>query len=939
MKRIYLISRTFRKILAVCAVSAGVGYAGIPGIVAQTPTEPASGNESSFRPATGSAASGTELVFAAPAAPVSGIDRLFSGAGAAGVHIRPTDGAPGAAFSILIRGLKSFRGTSEPLFILDGVLLNPTGCDAVSAFRNDESDYQAVQNTLVSIGPEDIEKIEILKDASSTALYGSKGANGVIVITTKMGKKKGEAIVYQACLGLSAVGHTPDLLPAAGYRTMMQQANPGREFPGEAIDWSRRVFRTVLTHSHHISLAGAGDRSRHYLSLGYSNEPGIVKRTGCETLDLRVNFERTIGRNGLIGVRGNFGHTNTDMTQGTAPLGATSTIRSLSEAAPLRPVAGSDPPAGDTPEAWLAAYDDASSLYFVQQAVGIRATVLPGLSFQVSGGIDYRSKERMRWVGSEVQRGAEQQGRAAKSDIRTVNYNAIASFSFDRAFAGGHRFDARLGGAFDGRNRVNYLNEGYKFFKEDLRATGIQLAENVQPSYLIRIRSQQAAAYVSAGYAFGERYTVNAGVRGDYTLRYDDRFGDTAFYPWVSASWNIAGEPFFRQGGIVSALIVRGGWGRSGRQTIDPYLFNENYITGVDPAIDLENGAAGYYDIRWTNSNEEWNAGVEVGLFGGRLSVSAEYYDSKSRDRLRYYYHRRTGEYRPVYANAARVSNRGAELDIRSRVVEGNDWQWSLGATFGYNRNRLLDTGAPDNADVFGNSAGVWSGRDIVANVNRRGESVGAFYGYESQGIVRERHLLYTPPYQGVRLQEGDIKFIDQDGDGGITENDRTVIGRPDPSCRYGFSSRVAWRNLSLTVAMDGAAGFDILNLNLLRTATYATGNYSNLLADAYRQAYPAGDAPRLNAVGADVVSSRFVENGSYLRLSDVQLAYRLPVNIKGVKTIDLAFTAKNVCVVTGYSGYSPLVDSYTYDLSRHGLDNGSYPLARSFFLSLTAAF
>lgn len=161
-------------------------------------------------------------------------------------------------------------------------------------------------------------------------------------------------------------------------------------------------------------------------------------------------------------------------------------------------------------------------------------------------------------------------------------------------------------------------------------------------------------------------------------------------------------------------------------------------------------------------------------------------------------------------------------------------------------------------------------------------------------------------------LQEGDIKFIDKDGDGNVTEKDRTVIGNPNPSYRYGLSTRAAWRNLSLTVTMDGAADFDIMNLNLLNTATFATGNYSNLRSDSYRKAYPAGGEPRLNAVGADVVSSRFVEDGSYLRLSNVQVSYRFDIGRKWLRSVDLAFTAKNLCVLTGYSGYSPIVQLST---------------------------
>lgn len=575
----------------------------------------------------------------------------------------------------------------------------------------------------------------------------------------------------------------------------------------------------------------------------------------------------------------------------------------------------------------------------MQQSLYFKAALTEGLTFDVAGGIDYRGKERMRWVGSDVWRGAEEQGRAAKSNIRAIGYNVSAHFAYDRTFGAKHHLTAMLGGTFEGSNSVNHINEGYKFFKEDLRATGIQLAENVQPSHVVRLRSQQTALFASACYTFDNRYTIHAGVRGDYTFRYDNSLDDTALYPWASAAWNIAAEPFMAHAGAISALTLRGGWGRSGRQALDPYLFNESYITGIAPDITIENGITNYYDVRWTGLNDEWNVGLEAGLFNDRIRLTANYYDSRSEDKLRYYYHKRTGDYKEIYANGARILNRGVEVGVQARLIERKEWSWDLGATFSYNHNRILATGAENDGDVFGNSTGEWFGRDVVANVNRKGESVGSFYGYQSQGIVRERHLLYTPPYNGARLQEGDIKFIDKDGDGNVTEKDMTVIGNPNPSYRYGLSTRAAWRNLSLTVTMDGAADFDIMNLNLLNTATFATGNYSNLRSDSYRKAYPAGGEPRLNAVGADVVSSRFVEDGSYLRLSNVQVSYRFDIGRKWLRSVDLAFTAKNLCVLTGYSGYSPMVGSYTYDLSRYGVDNGSYPLARTFLLSIKATF
>ncbi len=943
MKRIYhLILRAFDRKTWVClTVSCSLFTPPLPATAQPTFAETVYDVAPAGRGAAGTV-SEAAVVPQHDAVSKSGIDELFFGKGAAGLGIRQTDGAPGAAFGIEIRGLKSFRGTSEPLIVLDGVMLNHVSRDAAQAFRNDADDYQALQNTLSAIDPNDIERIEILKDAAATAIYGAHGANGVILITTKMGTKgavRGERVEYHSNIGISSMYSGEPMLSGAEYIAMMQAANPDFAVAGTPADMTAAATRTALVHSHYVSAAGTKERMRHFLSLGYDSGQGVVDRTVRNRLGMRVNVERSINKGSLIGVRGAFGHTRTDMTQGTAPLGAMSTVKAMTMGMPLYSTRTYGSSLDDTASKWLAAYDDAASEYFVTQSLYFRAAIVDGLALDVDGGIDYRSKERMRWVGSGVWRGAAEQGRAAKSDSRLLNYNASARFRYEKRFGGRHALTALLGATFDGNTRVNNMLEGYKFFNETLRAQGIQLAENVQPSHVLRTASQQIALLASASYAFDGRYTVNAGVRGDYTFDYDSDFGKTTYYPWVAASWNLLAEPFMPRQDVVSQLRLRGGWGRSGRQMLDTFDSAESYVTGIAPEIELENGIANYYDIRWTAVNDEWNVGFDLGLFGDRLTLSASYYDSESTDRLRYYYHKREGDYSPVYSNSAVVSNRGVEVAIDGKIVSGKEWNFSLGASFSYNRNRIESTGAVDDGDVFGNSAGRWFDRDVTVNVNRRGQSVGSFYGYKSQGIVESRHMLYAPPFYGERLQEGDIKFIDIDGDGNVTESDRTVIGNPLPLYRYGLTADLSWRNLSLRIDMDGAADFDIMNLNRLNTATYRTGNFSNLLREAYAEAYPAGRQPRLNAAGSDVVSSRFVEDGSYLRLSNICVNYRFDIGRKWLRSIDLSLTAKNVCVITGYSGYSPLVNSYGYDMSRYGLDNASYPLARTFLLSVKATF
>ena len=225
---------------------------------------------------------------------------LFTGDGIAGVFIRQNDGTPGGAFSTIIHGIKNFRGTSEPLYILDGVMLNPTTTDAARAFYSDENDYQITQNTLSSINPNDIEKIEILKDAAATALYGSNGANGVVIITTKQGDSRGEKVTWHSNVGFSIIGKRPEMLSGSEYMTMMQQKNPDIGLSGTPVDWTAAAAQTAFVHNHHVSASGINGRMRHYLSIAYSDEKGIVRRTGTNTLNFKVNLERSFKNNSFF---------------------------------------------------------------------------------------------------------------------------------------------------------------------------------------------------------------------------------------------------------------------------------------------------------------------------------------------------------------------------------------------------------------------------------------------------------------------------------------------------------------------------------------------------------------------------------------------------------------------------------------------------------------
>ncbi len=858
----------------------------------------------------------------------------------AGVHVSATDGAPGSGFSVQIRGVRGIRGYNEPLYILDGVPLNPLNRDAGQAYWNDPQDYQATQNTLQNINPNDIARVEVLKDAAATALYGAMGANGVVVITTKMGATAAPEVRVNATFGLSVMARPIDMLGKSDYLAYMGKANPAFTLPyqpGDPVDWQKEATRTALEQNYYISVGGRTERMSYLVSAGLTDQQGVIDRTDLLQGTFRVNLDRQVGKKGLVGFRGAVGYRENNMTMATSPYGTESTVKMMTEALPFAAPDGDGSIFSENPSKWLAGYDDNSIDYSATPSLFFESHLAKGLKFKALAGVDYRNKTRIRWIGNEVLRGAAVNGNAGHSNFNILKYNFDATLNY-RFECNRHSLWAMAGGTFYGDNSAQRIHNGTSFFNQDLRGFGISLADTPSPYISIETSSTSLAGFVDAGYCYDERYSIGVSMRAEKSFRYDRGTDDLAWYPSVSASWNLARESWLRGSALVSELKLRGSWGRSGMQMLEPYLLAGSYITAVDPQLDIQNGVNNYYDMRWQNKVEQWNAGIDLGLWDGRLTFTVDAYRSLSHDNLSWYYHKRLGDWNSIYANSAKVQNEGLEFALAGMIFDKKDFRWDADFNIALNRNRINDNGSADGADLFGTSVGSYGAAPLVMNVNRIGQPVSSFWGYKTQGIVQQQHLPFAPPFFGTRLVPGDVKFVDVTGDGNVDANDQTLIGNSNPKYVFGLHSKLNYRNFSLEFLFDGALQFDVVNLARLAD-TYTSGNFVNLREDTYKKAYPSGDQPRFNAVGVTEVSSRIVEDGSYARLSNLTIGYTVPLKTKWIKALELSVTGKNLFVITDYSGYDPASGSYAYDITRTGIDNGAYPLARTFLFGIRATF
>lgn len=873
---------------------------------------------------------------------VSTIEELVTGR-VSGIRTVKSDGSPGASYSLQLRGVRSFRGDNEPIYILDGVVLNSVWNDASNTFWNDPEDYQAAHNILSRINPNDIAKIEILKNADATAIYGNMGANGVILITTKSGSVNGFHANVQTNLGIATFSRKIDMLIGNDYLAYQNIVNPGNALPfqtGAPVDWQRDATRTAVMQNYYLDIGGGNDKMRYYISMGYAGNEGIVKGSDITQASIRVNLDRLIGGNSVFGTRMLFGYTENNMIQATAPYGSYSLTKLMTKAIPFESSADNNSIVNENPRNWIDGYDDNSVQYFATPQVYFTTNIFKWLQFKSVAGIDYRTKERLRWIGNEITRGRSVEGRAGRSNINAFTYNVDSRLNI-RFISNKHSFTGLGGVSVNGEFLSNKMNEGTKFFNQDLRGVGIQLAENIFPYRNLDWNNNYLSGYVSGTYTFDQKYTLSATLRKDKTSNFDESWNDLDYYPSVGLSWNVMNEDFLSGQQIVSTLNVRGSWGRSGKQTILPLDLSRAYITGVSPELEVENGMTNYYDMRWNNINTQQNIGIDLGFSGDKITATIDLYNSDSDDRLQYYYHKRLGAYESVYTNEASVNNKGIEILLNAVLLKNSEIEWNGGASFAYNRNEITNTGA--DGDVFGSKIGELNENPLVVNINRKGEQVGAFWGYKTQGIVENQHLLFVPPFYNVRLQQGDLKFIDTNGDGNTTEEDYTIIGNPIPEYVFGFNTDVRYKNFTVQLIFEGAAKYDIANLNLLDNL-YVSGNVWNIRENTFKDAYSGsntnGKSPRFNAVGVKEFTSRVIEDGSYVRLSDFIVGYNLQLPmIKWINSVDLTFAARNLFLITKYSGYDPNVNSYSYNLSSIGIDNAAYPSARSFLLGVKVKF
>ena len=932
---------------------------------------------------TGSVASVTPQV---EQTPITSLEQTLQGA-APGVVVSTASSAPGGGISIRIRGGSSMAGSNEPLYIIDGfpVENNPGSSSPTDGGR--DANVTVPANPLAAINANDIASIEILKDASATSIYGARGANGVIIITTKRGAPGAPRVSLDTYTGTQSVAKRYDLLNAqefAQFANAWAQAQTAPTTPftntdslGVGTDWQSLILRSAPMTSFQLGLTGgtAGDNATRYaVSGGALQQAGIVTGSDFKRMSLRGNLSQGVGKlslaSNLLVSRVSSSQVPTD---GSFNAGAGAVGAAL-QYLPIMPVRRTDgnyslvstdcPVAltavgincGNIPNPVASALDVQDRLGDTRVLAGVTGDYAlgAGFAFRTNIGADLSNRTRDTYYPRTTLQGASLNGRALRGTLNATSWLNEYTLNYDKAIGTLHHLQA-VGGytrqqqtqTREQLNNSNFVSDvtGFESIGSGNQAGGPTLSSGTTrtalASYLGRIN-----------YTLADRYLFTVTARRDGSSRFgaDHRWGT---FPSAAVGWRVSEEPFMRRFTSIDQLKLRASYGVAGNPSISPYqslthLNSGQYVFGSAIGAAYYPSTLGNAALKW-ESTKQADYGVDLGLWQDRVSFTADYYHKRTDDLLLQIDLPSEAGFTTAYVNAGSIENKGWELGTTVQLVRGDqrsgDFNWTTTFNYTRNRNKVLSLGGVDH--LFANSING----DIKASGSlvQVGQPIGVFYGYQVDGIFRDTVSLNA--WKAVTKSAntpglGSSRFVDVNGDGVIDANDRTIIGDPNPKFSLGWQNSVNWKGFQLTALLDGTYGGQLMNLNLYRLeGASPSGNIlRSRFEDAWSPTNPNGQYSKIGSgigfLGSDF-TSELVENGSYTRLRTVTVGRELPQRwLRGMaSSARLYVTGQNVFTWTNYSGFNPDVSSLGIGNTNRGIDVGSYPLARTFIVGANLSY
>ena len=923
----------------------------------------------------------------------SSISHLLQG-NATGIQVINNSAAPDAGVNITIRGMTSLSGNSQPLYVLDGVILN-TG-DDVEMLTVGDSDISDGGNPLLGLNPQDIASIEVLKDASATAIYGSEGANGVILITTKMAAREKPQISFSAGLDFTTrykryptltFDEYVEYLEANTFNSYsdneLRRIYSGYQSPenrGEMkvapVDWQEYCLQNTLRQRYYFTISGKPNTMSYTFSLGYRHSPGVVRTTGVDQYTIRLNLEKSLLKNLKIGAKVNYAYIKTKGQAGASIGSASSSMmRSILKSRPIMKDMDEDEVDWDeteeevksTPDRWLKDSYNNRNQFRLTPNLYLQWKILPWLTYKVSAGGDFNMQEKIRWRGASINRSPQGANGSVTENI-SMNWNVDNLLMVNKEFRGGHNLSGTVGFSVNSRMSDNHSIVGYNMAQYFLQMEAINSVPNAMMWYS-ESKMNTISTFARAIYNYRDRYVLTGTVRVDGSSKFQGR-NKFATFPSFAFAWRINKEKWFNAQNV-SLLKLRAGWGMVGKSGTKAYQTYVTYGSSKYPTHDPDNDA-GYsvaiIDNNLANSSLKWettsqyNVGLDMGFWNGRLAMTLEAYYKHTYDLLNSKRVPYSSGYTDLYVNQGEILNKGLEFSFDAVPVKTKNFEWSINGNISLNRNTILDIGTDTQGDIiymttapesasnakfyFGSYIGGGRFLNGPANIFIQGQPIGLFYGYVTDGIIQQGQT--GPGFKpGDTRGEGYIRYVDINKDGYIDEYDRTIIGDPNPDFVFGFGTSLTYKRLSVRASFNGSFGNDICNSNLndlIDTGYSSVLNISReVLHNSWTPENPDAIYPQLGKYAANDDSGKLtnlnIEDGSFLRLAEVGVSYRFRFRKGFLHGMNLGLSAHNLFVVTKYTGWDPEVSSFGASSKRIGIDNGSYPNSRSFSFDVKFQF
>ncbi|GFR80789.1 TonB-linked outer membrane protein, SusC/RagA family [Elysia marginata] len=861
----------------------------------------------------------------------------------AGVQVTQASAAPGGGVSVRIRGTNSINSGSEPLYVIDGFPVYPDN-SAYSTGGNRQA-----SNVMATINPNDIASIEILKDASATSIYGSRGSNGVVLITTKRGSQGEAKITYDGSYSLQQIANPVKVLDARGY-VRYQNARGSKAFSnvdieklGKGTNWLEEITQIAPIQNHQLSISGGNAKNKYAISGNYFGNEGILKHTYFDRYSIRLNLDNSLLDNRVkVASSWTFSHTksNNAPTDRKSPVegGIVLTALGLNPTEPIRDKQGKynlvdyDGRFKVNPLQELENIKDLDKINRVLGNTSVSIDILKGLNFKTSIGLDaVNSSRRTFYPHSSSYLGRENSGELTMASLESFNVLNENILSYNKEIMNGHLINVIVGYTSQNEESIRFSSAIRNISIEDNARANLQNNALILTPYSGRRQWSLESLLSRVNYTLGNKYLFTFTFRRDGSSRFGDA-NKWANFPSLALGWKVHEEKFMKNSNIsrvLSALKIRGSWGITGNSEIPLYssiadLKPKNYIFNNSLSPGLAQTRLANPELRW-ESTRMLNFGLDMSLFKSRLNITTDYFYNVTEDLLLNVSIPRSLGFSNILKNSGSLENKGFEVAVDGMVISTDKFSWSASANFTILRNKILDLG--DSPPFY--SRGAFAEHlSMEGSWVEKGMPIGVWKGYKFKGIFQSQKQIDNSPSR-TNDKPGYPIYEDTNRDGKITPDDYQIIGDPNPDFTFGFSTAIAYKNFELNALIRGVMGNDVRNVQQaeMGDGVQNINQIASVISDSWSPSNKDGTRAIIDSNRDFANSYRdsdfFIEDGSFIRLQNISLSYTLP-KMKYISRIKLNLGVQNPYVWTKYTGFDPEVNNGGQsNLNRDGIKSG----------------